>query len=97
SPATLLSTLRMANENPGKLRSPGQPTASVPTLAFFRELAFGKEIGQRDERKDEKRDANIEKRERHRGQVEEQRVEILELDAAMVVDHVRIVAVVLND
>src|ERR1700674_805594 len=73
-------------------RKPGQAS-----LAVFRELAFGKEIEQRDEHKDEKRDANIEKRERHRGQVEEQRVEILELDAAMVVDHVGIVAVVLND
>src|SRR5216684_656124 len=64
---------------------------------LLRQLAFRKEIGQRDEHKDEKRDANIEKRERRRRQVEEQRVEILELDAAVVVDHLRVVAVVLNN
>src|ERR1700730_13540851 len=64
---------------------------------LFRQLAFREEIGERNEHKDEKRDANIEKRERHRGQVEEQRVEILELDAAMVVDHVRVVTMVLNN
>src|SRR6202158_5499313 len=64
---------------------------------LFRQLAFREEIGQRNEHKDEERDANIEKRERHRGQVEEQGVEILELDAAMVVDHVRIVTMVLNN
>src|ERR1019366_3540184 len=63
----------------------------------LRKFAFRDEIRKRDEHKDEKRDANIDKRKRYRGDVKEQQIEILELDNAMEANEIGITAVVPNN
>jgi hypothetical protein len=63
----------------------------------LRKLAFRDEIRKRDEHKDEKRDANIDKRKRYRGDVKKQQKEILELETAMEANEIGITAVVLNN
>jgi hypothetical protein len=68
----------------------------MPRLGFG-QLALGQKVREGYEHEDKERNANVDEGERGGGQVEEHRIKILGLDAAMVANHVLIIEVMLND